>query len=354
LVPDVPPLVLSGNTCYEPALCSDGERWLVVWRATVWGQQDVYGTFVEAGGHVTHPGGFRLTATAQGEFFPAVVFGAEQYLIAWYASRPLFNSEIIGNRVARGGTLLDTANYYSNLVGADAKPALTFDGDNYFVTWVYRQGADYAICCLRVDMAGVALDSPPVFVQESSSYYDNPAVAFNGEHHYLVWAEQSGGNWHVRGARVATNATVLDTFLLVADERQGLVPTLAAGPAGEMLMVYPARVDSINGHPAGVTRIKGVLSPYGGVAEETPARPGPATLRATPVPFRREVRFEAVPGGVVTIRDSAGRLVRVLATGAVSWNGTDELGRPTPRGVYFAGLEPSPGRAARCKLVKLE
>ncbi|MFO7674981.1 MAG: hypothetical protein R6X12_01485 [bacterium] len=355
-VVDTVNLVLSSGGSLEASVCVAGDSWFVVWRAG--SGSNIRGTFVLTDGSVTHPGGFDVTPpSTTWNYYPIARFDGTRLLVLWTESRLHYGSEVAGRRLSHDGTALDSVRYYSNLPGHDRKPALTFDGDNYFVTWVYRQGADYAICCLRVDTAGVALDSPPAFVRQSPNYYDNADVVFNGAHHYLVWAELAGSSWLVQGARVGRSTTVFDTFPLVADERQVPVPALAASPGGEMLMVYAGLVDSINSHPAGVPRIKGVLSPYGGVAEAKPASTSPVTLRAAPVPFRREVRFEAAPGGAVTIRDCAGRLVRTLAvgaSGAVAWNGADELGGQTARGVYFAEPEPSPGRAARCKLVKLE
>ncbi len=355
-------IVLSNARCYETAVCSDGERWLVTWRATVNGQLDILGTFVEADGRVTHPGGFHVTSTSQPDYRPAVSYGGERFLVAWQAVRTSQHAlEILANRLARDGTLLDTARYYSNLPGNDAGAALAFDGEDFLAVWVDHFWSTYAIYCMRVDTAGVAIDSPPVLVQQFTNYHDDVDVVFNGAHHYLAWAEQTRPDWQIKGARVGRNTAVFDTFLLVTREQARPIPSLAADLSGGMLMVYAGRVDSINGRPVGVDHIKGVLSPYGGIKEGGIRHPEHASgLRAQPSLLRGAVRIIMSPmsGGSTSIEivNSTGRVVRGLRPGresSVVWDGTDESGRDVPKGVYFVTLR-TPELVERVKVVKVE
>ncbi len=84
-------------------------------------------------------------------------------------------------------------------------------------------------------------------------------------------------------------------------------------------------------------------------AEEMPGAGMITALYAAPNPFRNEVRFTVGNGSgqiknlTLKIYDTAGRLVKDLSSGVfahpVSWNGTDENGRPVLPGVYFLRAE---------------
>jgi len=89
-----------------------------------------------------------------------------------------------------------------------------------------------------------------------------------------------------------------------------------------------------------------------------------ALLTATPNPFNATVRirFQTVATGPVAIlvSDVAGRLVRRLVSGTgiregshtITWDGTDDAGRPVATGVYLLGLAAS-GRLLALKRVTL-
>jgi len=87
------------------------------------------------------------------------------------------------------------------------------------------------------------------------------------------------------------------------------------------------------------------------VAGVAPGAPGPADLRfavwPNPTHGAATLRFDLprAASGTLTIHDSAGRLVRRLADGAldagsheVTWDGRDEKGSPVAAGIYFSRI----------------
>lgn len=340
------------DRCYDLELCAAGDSWLVAWRAGA--GSNIEATFVLPNGTVTHPNGFEVTSpTTTWNYDPVVRFGRGHYQVLWTQSRPHYEVEVRGLRLASDGSVLDTARYYSNQSRGDTKPVLEFDGESFLAAWLYRPGADYAICCTRIDTSGAPIDSPPVYVYQCGSPCSNLRAVYNGTHYYLVWAVLG----QVKGARVGPSAAVFDTFLLVTQEPSPPVPALAADSAGGMMMVYAGRVDSLNGHPVGVDRIKGVLSPYGGVAEPGQVEPA-RRLQAWPTLFRHEVELKTGvgPATEVEVCDAAGRVIRTLSpsrVGSAAWDGRDRLGRAVGPGVYFARTL-GPVAPESCKLVKLE
>ena len=82
-----------------------------------------------------------------------------------------------------------------------------------------------------------------------------------------------------------------------------------------------------------------------GVVGVTP--PGAAaTLRLVgPNPFRSSVAFEA--SSAVRVHDASGRLVRTLARGFTSWDGSDDAGRVLPAGLYFLSVDRATQRVVK-------
>jgi hypothetical protein len=71
-----------------------------------------------------------------------------------------------------------------------------------------------------------------------------------------------------------------------------------------------------------------------------------ATLRLVgPNPFRSSVAFEA--SSAVRVHDASGRLVRTLARGFTSWDGSDDAGRVLPAGLYFLSVDRTTQRVVK-------
>ncbi len=97
-----------------------------------------------------------------------------------------------------------------------------------------------------------------------------------------------------------------------------------------------------------------------GVGEET--TPVPAALRVSPNPFTAKTRIQAPSWEPLTVHDVQGRLVRVLtclgACPAIAgpfrgeWDGTDQVGRRLPSGIYFLRYAGAP-RAEMKRVVLL-
>ncbi len=76
--------VPAANSQWAPDVAFDGTNFLVVW--TDWragDNADIYGARVTPTGTVLDPNGLAITAQAEDQERPAVVFGSDRYLIVW-------------------------------------------------------------------------------------------------------------------------------------------------------------------------------------------------------------------------------------------------------------------------------
>jgi hypothetical protein len=94
----------TGASETDPAVASDGTKWLVVWADGRSGNGDIYGTTLSADGVRENQGGFPIGATASPELSPAVAWKGT-YLVGYIRSG--VNVEVYANRVNGDGTVQD-------------------------------------------------------------------------------------------------------------------------------------------------------------------------------------------------------------------------------------------------------
>ncbi len=394
-----------------PDVVFDGTNYFAVWRDSVNPSRiDIVGTRITTAGIVIDTQG--MIVSNRGSIFahPDVAFDGTNYLLTWESD----SQAILGRRVSRSGVIIDTmAITISSGTGEKWRPASCFDGSNYFIVWEDERGGPPDIYGARVSPAGVVMDTAGLPIVKHISVQWRPAVAVGTSNYLVVWQEgRNGGNWDIYGSRVTKSGIVLDTagiaitvapayqehptvvydgqnFLVAwTDRRYGyaaiggamvdeggtvidsfrltnmpgrqVIPRLAVGPGGQVLVTFGCFTDSINGRPVSVFRTWGKFFTPSEIRETPVAlvttRGG---LRVFPNPFRRRCVISGLPleSGRIVLRiyDARGNLIRSLAAArvetSVQWNGRDNNGHPVPSGVYFCVLR-SHDRIAVRKIVR--
>ena len=87
-------------------------------------------------------------------------------------------ADIFGVRVTADLNILDTLIIICNTAGGQTEPAVTFAGQNYFVTWLDQafQTRNSPVAVARVNPQGIVLDS--VALIGTGDYH--PDIAFDG------------------------------------------------------------------------------------------------------------------------------------------------------------------------------
>ncbi|MBM3314826.1 hypothetical protein FJY71_03155 [candidate division WOR-3 bacterium] len=336
----------------KPAVAWCGTGWLVAWDDRRTTNGGVYAARVNTSGHVLDPEGFRVIDSSN-TARPSVCSDGSRWLVA----------------VERGGKVLaafvDPAGYAyppfrvspasgSGWISAD----VAFDGSGFLVAYTRIQRELFAA---RVDPLGNVLDTAGITTGVSTIAVPSAVPSREG---WLVAGGSSLIAAPIRGATIAANGTVLDTFTLPYERERTGWPELAATASRRAMLVYTARPGELGGRMIGdARRIYGAVEPFLGIAGGTAPGTGLPVLAVSPSVFRSRAHIEVTVSSAARVRlrifDRSGRLVRTLldaraGPGAQTalWTGTDDSGRRLPSGVYVCRLELD-GRPAANRAVVL-
>ena len=195
-----------------PTVGFDGTNYLVVWTDSRSGSYDIYGARVSVGGVVLDPGGIAISTAASYQGRPAVAFDGTNYFVVWEDYRSGSNWDIYGARVSVAGVVLNPGGIaISTATGDQELPTVGFDGTNYLVVWTdYRSGSNWDIYGARVSVNGSVLDGSGIAISTATNHQWNPAVGFDGTNYLVVWDDARSGSYDIYGARVSRSGTVLD------------------------------------------------------------------------------------------------------------------------------------------------
>jgi hypothetical protein len=226
-----------------PAISFDGTNCLVVWEdERNGGSWDIYGTRVAVDGSVVDPSGFAVCTVIADQYYPAVAFDGNDYLVVWHDFRASADADIYGARVAVDGSLLDPSGIsISTATDGQYVPAVAFNKTSYLVVWHdERSGGAYDIYGARVRVDGTLLDPGGIEISTAVGNQYSAAVAFNGTDCLVVWEDGRTGAFDIFGTRVDTAGLVLDVvgMPISTASRDQLFPALAFGPSCSCLITY--------------------------------------------------------------------------------------------------------------------
>ena len=256
---------------FTPAVASGDSVSLVVW-TDVRDSADtaIYATRVTRSGTVPDPDGILVTGAIGSQDEPAVTSDGNDWLVVWRDDRNDSAGDIFGARVSASGIVLDTAGIpICRAAGIQANPSVSFGDSVFLVTWDDSgTGPSRDIYCTRVTAAGEVLDSVGILVTGATNDQTNPAIAFNGADFQLSWVDNRNGNYSTFMERVLrrrglcwTRSGVQSTTRYSQD-----LPTLAHDDT----LCLTVWQDSMNGHSfspdiyaARVNRAGRVADPHG-------------------------------------------------------------------------------------------
>jgi hypothetical protein len=205
---DAAPVKIVGNqtNIQSPRAAFDGTNWLVAWHRYAGGTTayDIFGARIGKTGGPIDTAPIQISADADYEYYPVVVFDGTDYLVTWRSS-----ISVLGRKVGKDGKLLGNrltlanaaaANYLYNFHAA-------FDGTRHIVTWsAYSAATGQDIFARRFDKAGAPLDAADIAIAADVSYDDQPRVAADGADFMITWS-RSGT---LTGARLSATGGLLD------------------------------------------------------------------------------------------------------------------------------------------------
>jgi hypothetical protein len=173
----------------------------------------------------------------------AVGFGDGVFLVVWSAYK-----EMCSVRFKSDGTMLDAQPHVlMSSYELKAPAAITFDGNNFLLTFYYGTNGDIVgqpksgdIHAIRIRPSdGVVLDTQPIEIVNVIDRQQSPAVVFDGTNHFVIWHDLRGSGT-IMGARVRPDGQVLDQgggFTVSPAQGMYVSPALAVEGGGTNLLV---------------------------------------------------------------------------------------------------------------------
>lgn len=239
----------------EPAVAWDGARWYVAWNDTQLSLiEDVRAARVTPAGVVLDPGGLLVAGGPAAETQPALAPRSGGGVQAVWTDRRAggaFPNDLYTAEIAPSGTVGPAAPV---ALGAPAqkRPALAPSGSGYLVVFESWTSGETRILGQRLDPSGRPLDAEPFAIAGgASTNLRNPAVAWNGALHLVVWENVAESQLY--GRRVGPDGVPLDPAPLAI--MPGNTPDVAA--LGDVFLVVGSHEDPPEIRQVKATRVRG-------------------------------------------------------------------------------------------------
>jgi hypothetical protein len=170
---------------YFPTIAFDGTRYLAVWND--WGLNALTGRFINTNGSLGDT--VRVATGASSIYYLNVAFDGTNYLVLWTEHISGGNYDLKGQLVSPSGSLIGTAFTIANNVYYYYSIGVTFDGTNYFVTYISRDTGTYQVYGRNVSTAGVPLGFPFRISNSNSTCYYCDVATGTDDHYFTVWSQ---------------------------------------------------------------------------------------------------------------------------------------------------------------------
>lgn len=213
-------MLLSGTTAnqYYPKVASDMSSWLVVWQDTISSSLDVYGCRVNSDSTIGKRYG--ISTTTNNDEMPDVAYNGSTYIVVWrdYRNYATSDTDIYGCRVSRLGVRLAgdvlvscTSSGTQGAPGAQLNPRICSIGTSCMIVWEdFRNSSESDVYGTRLSSSAAVLDKGGIAISTLSGDEELPCVEYNGSRLLAAWRAK-GSERTIRGARLTTSGTVLDT-----------------------------------------------------------------------------------------------------------------------------------------------
>jgi hypothetical protein len=199
---------LTNNTgsSYAPAIAVDGSNVFVVWSDNTPGNEEIYFKRSVDGG-LTWTVNKRLTNNGGGSYLPrnapAIAVNGSNIFVLWYDNKP-GNPEIYFKRSVDGGLTWTANKRLTNNVGSSYAPAIAVDGSKINVVWNDNTPAISEIYFKRSVDGGLTWTANKRLTNNAGGSY-LPAIAVDGSNIFVVWHDDTPGNWEIYFKRGTLN-----------------------------------------------------------------------------------------------------------------------------------------------------
>ncbi len=364
LDPDGIPISTANNNQDSAQVIFDGTNYFVCWQDGRIGSYKIYGARVSTSGIVLDTAGIPILAATHSQRGPQVAFDGTNYLLVWEDARAGYH--IYGARVTRAGVVLDTTGIRISIANnPQFYPQVVFGDNKYFVIWDVINASEWDLYGARLTTEGLVLDTAGIPISTANTRRVFKDAAFDGAYYVVVWESSLYGSADIYGVRVNPLTGQIDSFVVSNQMWNQGGQAIAHGPGNQVFVTYSGWIDVYQSKSYYTYRIWGKFAPAPGVEEtKISADIKSPTIMNSPNPFKNStlIRYSVRKSGDISLKifDITGKLVRNLINDkkepgihSITWDGSDDLNKKLPAGVYFYQLKTSSSNSETKELIIL-
>jgi hypothetical protein len=225
----------NGGSSSEPAVAVSGNNVYVVWRDSTLGNTEIlYRRSTDAG--ATFGGTINLSNTAGSSSEPAVAVSGNNVYVVWRDSTP-GNDEILYRRSTDGGATFRITTNLSTNAGSSSQPAVAASGNNVYVVWTDNTPGNAEILYRRSTDGGATFGSTINLSNNAGTSFE-PAVAASGNNVYVVWNDDTPGNFEILYRRSTDGGATFGSTINLSNNAGGSFEPAVAASGNNVYVVW--------------------------------------------------------------------------------------------------------------------
>ncbi|HMK32253.1 MAG TPA: hypothetical protein VK431_01375, partial [Nitrosopumilaceae archaeon] len=189
----------------SPQFAVSGNDVYVVWQAQATGKyQILFAKSTDGGATFTTP--VNISNNLGDSSFPKVLASGNQIYVVWAFSITGKDYDILFSKSTDGGATFTTPVNLSNTVGDTGLPQMILSGNNIYITWENDGLGNFDIFVAKSTDSGNTF-AAPVNVSNDSKSSGAPQIIASGNDVYVVWMDDTPGNYDVFVAKSTDNAS---------------------------------------------------------------------------------------------------------------------------------------------------
>ncbi|MBK7861489.1 MAG: hypothetical protein IPJ65_23320 [Archangiaceae bacterium] len=212
---------VGNNGLTDPALASDGTRYLLVYIFAASPPTSVVGAFIAPDGTVLGPV-FPIASMVDVKQSMAMTYGAGRYFIAYISGVPL---EVTSSQVFADGGVTAPITYAPGAL-PNQHVSVAFDGAQFRVVWEDIRGASKDVYGLRIALDGGALDpGNGVLLAGTARDEGSPVVAAANGEAVVLWEQHNGADLDLYGSLWSTSSPAATPVITGAGDQRAAALT---------------------------------------------------------------------------------------------------------------------------------
>jgi hypothetical protein len=216
-----PPQNISKNTGASqlPQMTCEGNNVYVVWQDTTDGNVDIFFARSTNGGQ-TFSTPDNLSENTGISLNPQISSEGNNVYVVWSdnTSIPGGNNEIFFARSTNGGQTFSTPDNISENTGNSAGPQISSEGNNVYVVWNDSTPLTNVDIFFARSINGGQTFSTPDNISENTGGSSSPRISSEGNNVYVVWDDNTPGNFEVFFARSINGGATFSTADNLSEE----------------------------------------------------------------------------------------------------------------------------------------